>query len=45
MYDEVSHPARAILLMALKPGVVHGFKLHANHTADYYEPENIWLSK
>jgi hypothetical protein len=31
--------------MALNLGVVHGFKLHANHTADYYEPENIWLSK
>ena len=47
MYDEVvaipymgNSP-----LMALNLGVVHGFKLHANHTADYYEPENIWLSK
>jgi peptide/nickel transport system substrate-binding protein len=47
MYDEVvaipylyNSP-----LMALNLKLVHGFKLHANHTADYYEPENIWLSK
>jgi ABC-type transport system substrate-binding protein len=32
-------------LLARQRGKVHGFDLHDNHMVNYWEPENIWLSK
>jgi ABC-type transport system substrate-binding protein len=47
LYDEavgIPYQGDAPLLARLR-GKVHGFDLHANHTVNYWEPENIWLSK
>jgi peptide/nickel transport system substrate-binding protein len=32
-------------LLAMQPGKVHGFALHADHIVSFWQPQNVWLSK
>jgi len=46
LYDEVvGIPYQGDAPLLVRQRNVHGFDFHDNHTVNYWEPQNVWLSK
>jgi hypothetical protein len=46
LYEEaIGMPYMADSPLLARQKKLHGFDFHANHIVNYYEPQNIWMSK